>query len=487
VKRIACFIILISMTLVSFSGCKKDFLESFKDVEESTKKSTQENVTKTAVYSYKTPILKKSLLKMDEVFLLGNDLTVISEGIYYNQYFDNLYIISGKGELIKQFQNVELLGQPGILNVNKNLYMGTYTNEGYLYGLYDFKKLDWSIKPQYSNMIPISENFYKVIDQDENSGVINSEGKVIIPFKYPSNYSFRMAEDYFICSSYEENQVLILEEGGKVITIIEGCDAEAIGNNLLVYHIDGNNSLYDLQGKPVFDNLSQEYFFDSYYKKIVEHEGNHYRIYNEDLRMLCELQLKEGQELYTQENFFTVNIENNGAYIQEYYDYDGNLLTDESGKPFTHVYSSYLYSRQNTTTNILDTKTMKHITLQESITDDMSIVEIGKGFFGITNYTNDYYRMNIYNDQGEKLPSKEFEWAYTFGDYIVGTSEPEYIYDYNFICTIIDFKGKVLYESSDRENISPVSDSILFAKRGNFIGIIDMDGKWIFKTFLANE
>lgn len=48
--------------------------------------------------------------------------------------------------------------------------------------------------------------------------------------------------------------------------------------------------------------------------------------------------------------------------------------------------------------------------------------------------------------------------------------------------TVLDKTGKILYKSKSYEYIIPLTETLLFIQRGNFLGIMDLDGNWLFKT-----
>lgn len=489
-KKIILYLI-ICLLILGSTGCNRliNHRAVSKYQKEAEKKEINSKVLDEA-FVLNSELLKKSLLKEDEAFLLGNDMYYIEDDEYfYSQFFQTLLLVSGKGEILKRFTDVQLIGRAGIIKKNSKHYLGTYTDRGYLYGLYDFSKLDWEVEPTFKHIEQLSANYFSAVSEGERLGVINQDGNTVIAFDFLENEGyFRHMEDHLIFCNYEKMYILVYDLNGNQICEIPGYSAEPFGEYLMVYDTTSRAKLYDVKGNIVTDTNAQpeiEYYYDTYADKIIEVQENEYRVYDKDLKLLCKGAINNKESLYPQGNYFVIYSEVNGIYSEKYYDYEGNLLVTDQGAPYNRTNYRYLYyyNDELDQVQLLDTSDMKRFTLNHPLTESQSLIELGEKCLGISDYVDNVNRMQIYNKNGDLIFDNQVEWAFTVSDYILCTTQ----IDYNSIgarshYVLLDHEGNKLYQSKSYEYIIPLNDSVLFVQRGCFLGIMDMKGNWLFKT-----
>lgn len=491
------FCLVLSLMITGLSACSNLFndkaVSKYQISKESKPKLTNPKKDSAETLILNSEPLAKSLLNKDEMFLLGNDMYYIDrESYFYGQYFHTLFIISGKGEIINRFTDVDLVGAGGIIDKDSKFFMSAYTSRGYLYGLYDFNAMDWEVEPTFKRVEQISKGYFSAISEGGRLGVIDQLGNTVIPFDFGENEGyFRHVGDYFIFCDYEKMVLLVYDKAGNQISEINGYSGESFGKHIMVYDTSAQLKLYDVNGNLTFDastNPQIAYTFDPYVNKIIELEGNEYRIYDDAYQLLCKGNINADEYVYPQEKYYTISNNSNGEYSEKFYDYKGNLLVTQEGKAYNRTNYRYLYyqNHERNEVDLLDTTKMKRIILKGTIKDNQSLIELGEHCLGISDYENGVNRMKIYNKNGDLILDDEIEWAYAVGDYILCTSRLDYTFmNARGYYTLLDQEGEIMYQSQSHEYIMPLNDSLLFVQRGCFLGIMDMEGNWQFKTIIS--
>ncbi|MBC7958432.1 MAG: hypothetical protein H7X94_01070 [Vallitaleaceae bacterium] len=433
---------------------------------------------------------EKSILKDDEVFTFSfsTDLIYGMGGMMANGFSKSLYIVDGHGKLRGTLHNVNLIdGGTGIINTSNKYFLGVYKNDKMWYGLYDFKVMDWSTPPIYNDLSMLSSGYYRAA-KDGLSGVIDEFGNVVVPFEIAdTNVGFYKYSNFYVVTYWQEELHTVYDLDGNMVVDKSPIAISGFGPNLLYtdYAQNGQTYLTDVVGNVLMGPVGNNDLIMSYNgqeeESLVFNDGINFNIYDTALNLRLQVPSEHFMRVWGASDYYFAYMDDG---TEKFYWLDGSEILSSSGHPYERSINSLDYTAsflQRNTENgveIIDTKTKKAYTL--SILGDtlyfFSVYENGR--YSTIESNELGVQFKVYDASGE-IFSVGAQWYYNSGDWLILEKESQVPNLY--LNTVIDRTGTVIYESKYPESIQLFDNQFLYVQRGNYAGIMDFEGNWIYK------
>ncbi len=445
------------------------------------------------------PPLEQSILKEGEVFLLGTPFSDFFH-VYGSTFYEKLYIVSGKGELLHQMNNVTLPENTSqIIDTEQKLFLGVYQAGEMVYGLYDFKAMNWHIEPLYKDVNYSGDGYFSAVKEGK-IGILNRKGEVIVPFELDEDaynfYRSSQSSQYFTFYSYNVEAYKVYDIKGQLIIKDSPHQISGFGSYLVHHDYTKNNSsfLTNTAGEVLlessdFYNITLLGGFDRE-EYLVYKDMENYTVYDLELKPLLKLPIGNINYVEMYKNWYsTSDFEGN----MQFFWLDGPLAGQEISSQTGDVYTRIVYNSRYTTCyigrdytdgfEILDLNSNK--TYSFPVEGDLiyyfEVFEDGSYFYAVDDPNG--FHLYMYQEDGTPLFDEIYNNIFAYDNWVILQAGSQYqdnqLQAHN---TLIDKEGKILYQSEFNERISPVNDDYLFLQRGNYLGIADLEGQWIFKV-----
>lgn len=436
--------------------------------------------------------LDQSALKPGEVFIIGFPFRDFY-GVFSSNlppFYESLYIVDGYGKFLNKLHNVTLVNQPlGVLDTSQKQLMGIYEAGKTIYGLYDFKAMDWAIEPLYTDLRYV-EGYYYVV-KDGFSGVIDSDGHIVIPFELlDKEYTCFKYDEYFVFDLWEENLFTVYDlEGNK---IIENSPLSITGFGHYLFYIDyaesGQCYLADEEGNILFGPEDYSNLLLSYDGKqegyLIYNDGMHYNIYDVDLNLLLKYPNNKDMLRLGRSDHYYYSYDKNGN--AQYYWLDGTEIFSSSGNAYTRTVNNmdytktYLAQEAENGIELLDVETRKEYFLPV-LADSLYNFSVSEnGFYSsVQGVDNGDIQFTFYDADDNLKLTQSSEYFYSTGEQFILQTD----HTLNNLChnIVLSYEGDIIYESKYKDRIQICNDQYIFVERGNYSGITDLDGNWIYK------
>lgn len=457
------------------------------------------------------------------------DPLTIDENSYYvisgNNWYDssaNITIINNKKEIVRTFNQV-IINSPLIGKINKNepFIIGIYdystitTNDNhdkyskeiygtsyYKYGLYLPSTNSYLIEPIYDSLIQYDDNIFgaylddKIIFLDKNGNSMFSPiDNTGINVTVTSNTIWLISREKSTYV-YDKNFNQIKEIDSTNTTFYSFGDEYIFSNNNVGYM---NQRIYDSYGTPILtkeillehsdipkDILSLDVDFylyrDSNIPLFKVSIGNYELLLDDNYHVIDTIDTLEtpSYNFFTSNNYYSkYNYTNRNEIIL--HRADGSIVLDEYGQHFSEALSDTVFSRINN--NVLtiynsETKESYSITLENYTFP--SLTSLTPELFFVLN-GDEPYLFSIYYKDKLILRSSNHGYSYNpIDDNYFAFRETDFN-DYSSIYTIIDSFGNVKYTSLYKEILITADKDYLLVQRGNYIGLVDYNGNFVFK------
>jgi hypothetical protein len=157
-----------------------------------------------------------------------------------------------------------------------------YDENSTLCGLYDSKKEEYIVEPQYQEIQPYSDNGLALVYDGDYYGYMDADGNIVIDFYFLSAQSF---QDNGFAIAGTENGIGVIDEKGEYVVQPKYSELSWIDEHFLSYQ-DADNKLYgicDKQGtiisEPCYENIFME---ENYIYALIEDQPDSYFVYSKD-------------------------------------------------------------------------------------------------------------------------------------------------------------------------------------------------------------
>jgi hypothetical protein len=462
----------------------------------------------------------------------------IDENSYYvigeNNWFEtsaNITIINNQKEIVRTFKQA-ILDWRTIGKINKNIpiIIGVYDfskiityndhinsidkgNNGVTnskYGLYLPGKDTFLIEPIYNLLIPYDDNIMGGFIKDEilflnkNGDTLFgpiSSNDVTVTFMTNTIWLISKTKPTYV---YDKNFNLLKEfDSSKYDFYSYGDDFIYTRNKDEI--VDYNQQIYDSYGTLILskeilleqsdiptDILSTETDINFVYRSkdiplFQVSIGSYHLLLDDNYHVIDTINTLETPDY----NFFTLNnhyskynyTNKNEVILHRA---DGTIVLDERGQSFNEAISDTIFSGIHDNVIILYnsiTKESYSITLKNYTSP--SLTYLTPDLFYVTNSEPPYLFCIYYKD---KLILESPNYEYTHIIMADGYFAIREMSDFNneFIYTIIDSLGNVKYTSPYKETLLTGDKDYLLVRRGNYIGLVDYNGDFVYKVLVPS-
>lgn len=465
--------------------------------------------------------------------IMGMPLNIDEDSCYlistniWSGYKNSIILVDHTGQIIHTFHDIEIQNlkygkipkkEPliiGLSQYNKELE-NNYNSSNYLYGLYLPDTNRFIIEPQYNNITMYTPNLY--IGQKNNTNVFFDQNGTILSNEISVyDYYTQLIGDFIwmfpINSNYAEVYNLDFERVAEIDCSNGYC--YSYGNDYVIQTIRLDNNynietqLLDETGKVIISKEILEahgilpYMEYAYIESIDYHTktglfiiyyGPYRILINKDYRLIDIINSIENPN-----DYIVLDDEEYHIYSYEMKDSDiilrhpdGNPIIDGKGLTYSH-------SLGNNTVYRIDDNTIKilkynHNTEYSYTITGMTNPTVYSPFedLYIIRYGNEPTSVKVFYKNSVILEKENYYWSYL--NYGIKDNAYQIMYpdtgsyedQVSAINTILDKQGNIVYKSHYKETIYAIDDNYIVVERGNYIGLVDFNGNFVFYTLNPN-
>lgn len=425
----------------------------------------------------------------------------------------DVWVINKQKEVLRLFKDSSIYTNnfkiqkdtPFVINIPD--YTTSLPTKSYSYktGVYHPATDTFLIEPVFDTINPLNNNMYHCY-KDNTMYLYDNKGNVIIGPLDSYVYRIDLIDSNIWLSNTDNYEVKIYDLEMNFIKELE------LNNTIYNNYGDGfaytdyklgNNTfsvvMYDSYGNVI---LNKEILLDSINSQIngLLHDGTIEHIHANNSKQLIQVTIgsynliidfnyklidyidKTNWEygyIYVEDNMYTkfYDFEHRECYYT-----DGRKLTDKEGNSFTDTLgSNHVYRMYDNQILVFNLQTQEEF---EFYTNDLVspfIVSLKEDFFIIRD-GNEPFTTKLYHK--DKLIHAYT--GYTPWDYNTEQGYIQFYSDYDEfsqtgLSYIIDFNGNEIYKSTYHEQILNIDDNYLTVLRGNYFGLIDYNGEFVYK------
>lgn len=196
-----------------------------------------------------------------EVVPINYDDVNIEDGFFITKLNDKYGCINAKGEVILPAQYNQLYLDHGTINVTINDKWNIVDENGNIV----------KTENNYTDKVPNSN--FSIVEKNEKYGIVDSTGKVMVPFKYDGidyldfrgkYYANNQADTYKSVNRFSVrigDKYGVIDEGGNIIIPCQYDDTQVFNNGMIALEQNNENSLADHNGRIItkdkYDDITQ--------------------------------------------------------------------------------------------------------------------------------------------------------------------------------------------------------------------------------------
>lgn len=459
-----------------------------------------------------TSLVEKPLnITEDEYYVISSDL--------WSGQYNTITIINRDGKIIRTFYDV--LGtyvNYGKINRNTPLIIGISTYEkkdekafesNYQYGMYLPATDSFIVEPQYDYITPYTDNLYGGA-KDNNIYLFDRTGKILHTIKNSSKHYIQLVGDFIWLFDYSTGDCYVYNLDFEQIKAFDGSIGMcySYGGNYVLFEpkteVNKSLELLDPTGEPIVsenilkekgilpigedaDITSIDYVIDT--GLIRFNYGIYEFLIDKDFNVIDRINTFENPGHYFISDHFEYYEYSNTMKDSDIVlkDSNGNEILDDSGLSYHYSLGHnevYRFDKNKLIVFNYKYNTKKEFSLNGY--KDPYVISPFEDVYIIRNCVKPYQITAYYKDK-QIFQKDNYMWSYLY----YGIEEVQYqiLYPYSDSVgmdvavknTIINNKGEIVYTSPTKESIFSIDDNYLLVKRGNYTGLVDFNGNFVFK------
>jgi hypothetical protein len=447
----------------------------------------------------------------DEYYIISSDL--------WSGQYNTITIINRDGKIIRTFYDV--IGtyvNYGKIKRNTPFVLGISTYEkkdekamesNYKYGLYLPATDSFIIEPKYDYITPYTDNLYGGV-KDNNIYLFDRSGKILNTIKNASNHTIQTIGDFLWVFEFSTGNCSIYNLDLEQIKKFDGTTGMyySYGGDYAIFEPSNGSDLslqlLDPTGKTIVT------------KEILKEKGILPLGVDTDITSIDYvidtglIRFNYGAyEFLIDKNFNVIDMIDTALKPEhyfisshnEYYEYSnsmkdseivlkdskGNEIIDDSGLSYQYTlghHEVYRFDKNIVVVYNYEKKIKKEYSLNGY--KDPYMISPFEDVYIIRNCVEPYQVSAYYKDK-KIFQKNNYIWSYLY----YGREEIPYqvLYPYDDSGsmdiaaknTVINNKGEIVYTSPAKETILYIDDNYLLVNRGNYTGLVDFNGNFVFK------